>query len=607
MDCPQEFERPTRLISKFETDVTRMAITKRRIRMPTACASRRACLLGLGLVVGWWSLAPRPAEAYVEIAYTLGRVVLESTSISVLRVEKVDKEKNLILFRKVQDLKGAMPGETTKHNIGRGGFHEREWKAIMEWAEPGKTAIFFNNGGASETCIGNYWYQAYAGGEWWNMSHGEPYMLRSFAGAPDKLVPVVQAMLAGQEVVVPCMVDGDKNALQLRTAKIQRLKASLKIQDYNAQRDFVGWGGDDFRAVEGMPGFSHVAGVTCVGPDSRGVAVADADGDGKPDFCFYGSGRVSLMKMDGSSLSELPLPHVGGARAAEWADFNADGKPDLLLATATGPKLLTNQGTAFKDDTALLPKEPYYNVTCAAWMDYDGDKRPDILLANGFFGLRLYRNTGAGFEDVSVAAKLGPDGVGGRVKGDQLAVADVNNDGRADFVYSAGTGLLAFSTADGFVEAKPGTIQFRPGTIRPLFADLDGDGLPELFVPQNGICRMYSNRGGTFVDTTPQSGALASPMGDAVAATAVDFDGDGKLDLVVGRLKETNRCFRNKGQGQFEDVTDSLGLSQQIFNTRGLAAADINKDGAADLLLNNEGQESTVLLGRPKATAVTAR
>ena len=110
-----------------------------------------------------------------------------------------------------------------------------------------------------------------------------------------------------------------------------------------------------------------------------------------------------------------------------------------------------------------------------------------------------------------------------------------------------------------------------------------------------------------LTDATAQSGALAQPMGMAVGATAVDVDGDGKLDLVVGCLKGTNRCYRNTGTGQFEEVTEKLGLSQQIFNTRGLAAADINKDGAADLLMNNEGQESTVLLGRPKVTAVTAR
>ncbi|MFO1045388.1 MAG: VCBS repeat-containing protein [Planctomycetaceae bacterium] len=568
-------------------------------------SSRRSFLLGLVLAIT--AITARQCLAYVEIAYTLGRVVLESTAITVLRVEKVDKERNLILFRKVQDLKGVMAGETTKHNIGRGGFHEREWKTIMEWAEPGKTAVFFNNGGASETCIGNYWYQAYNGGEWWNMSHGEPYMLRSYAGAPEKLAAIVQSMIAGQEVVVPCMVDGDKNALQMRTAKIQRLKASLRIQDYNAQRDFVGWGGDDFRAIEGMPGFTHIAGVSSVGPDARGVAVADADGDGKPDFCFYGMGRVMLMKMDGTSLSDLPLPYSGGARGADWADYNADGKPDLLLATATGPRLLTNQGAAFKDDSAVLPKEAYYNVTCAVWLDYDGDKRPDILLANGFLGLRLYRNTGAGFEDLSVAAGLGPDGLAGKLKGDHIAVADINNDGRSDFLFSAGTGVLAMNTLQGFVEPKAGAIQFRSGSVRPLFADFDGDGLPELFVPQEGASRLFVNRGGVLTDATAQSGALAQPMGMAVGATAVDVDGDGKLDLVVGCLKGTNRCYRNTGTGQFEEVTERLGLSQQIFNTRGLAAADINKDGAADLLMNNEGQESTVLLGRPKVTAVSAR
>ncbi|MBC7818644.1 MAG: hypothetical protein IAG10_17280, partial [Planctomycetaceae bacterium] len=71
------------------------------------------CLVLVGLLG-----VARIALAYIEQAYTLGRVVQEATSISVLRVEKVDKEKNLILFRKVQDLKGTLAGETTKHNIG---------------------------------------------------------------------------------------------------------------------------------------------------------------------------------------------------------------------------------------------------------------------------------------------------------------------------------------------------------------------------------------------------------------------------------------------------------------------------------------------------------
>ncbi len=100
------------------------------------------------------------------------------------------------------------------------------------------------------------------------------------------------------------------------------------------------------------------------------------------------------MQNNGEALSEVPLPLRHGARAAVWADYNGDGKPDLLLATPAGPKLLTNLGGSFRDDSHLLPSEPYYDLTSAAWLDYNGDGKPDILLANGYHGLRLYRNTG---------------------------------------------------------------------------------------------------------------------------------------------------------------------------------------------------------------------
>src|SRR5207247_2020865 len=55
------------------------------------------------------------------------------------------------------------------------------------------------------------------------------------------------------------------------------------------------------------------------------------------------------------------------------------------------------------------------------------------------------------FEDITEKAGLGPSGAGGKLKGDHLAVADVNADGRADFLYSAGSGLLVLNTPQGFV------------------------------------------------------------------------------------------------------------------------------------------------------------
>jgi hypothetical protein len=553
-------------------------------------------------------------------------VVQLSTNIMVVQVEKVDRDKNLIIYRKVRDLKGQHPTDVIKHNIGRGGFHPREWQYPMEWAEVGKKAIFFHNGGASETCTGTYWYQCYAGGEWWGMSHGEPFLLRTFAGNVDKLAAAVTDMLAGKEVIVPCMVDGNKDDLHLRRAKIQRLRASLKLQNYDAKRDFVGWGGEDFRRLQGMPGFTHISTLTRVDPDAQAIAGVDIDGDGKPDLCLVGAGKVALLQNGGESLNEVALPGaVSGCRAAVWADYNGDGKPDLLLATPTGPKLFTNLGGSFRDDTALLPVEPAYNLTCAAWLDYDGDGRPDILLGNGFHGLRLYRNKGKAepapapasqpgqpaapppqlwFEDISARVGLGPDGIAGSLKGDSLAVCDVNGDGRPDVLYGAGSGLLLLNTPDGFKEAKDCGISYKPGRVGPVFGDYDGDGHPDLFVPQDGTCKLFHNDGkGYFHDVTAQAGDLAKPLGCATCAAWGDVDNDGRLDLVVGCLRGPNRFLRNKGDGTFEDASESLGLHQKVFNTQAVCLIDLNQDGVLDMVFNNEGQDAAVLLGNKEVLA----
>ena len=203
-------------------------------------ANRLIAAAGWALVLALaWLLPCQPAQGYVEAAYPLGRTLTESTNVVLVRVEKVDKQKNLIIYRKVRDIKGTHPGETIKHDIGQRGFAPREWQNVMAWAEVGKSALIFHNGGASETCIDGYWYQCYAG-EWWAMSHSEPFFGRSYCGSPEKLAGLIANMMAGQEVIVPCMVDGDKNALHMRTARLQRMKASLKIQDYNPQRDFMG-------------------------------------------------------------------------------------------------------------------------------------------------------------------------------------------------------------------------------------------------------------------------------------------------------------------------------------------------------------------------------
>ncbi len=270
------------------------------------------CLVLFALGAAFLLCENRPALAYVEAPHSLGQVIALSTNIMVVRVEQVDKTKNLIVFRKERDLKGKHPTDIIRHNIGRGGFNPREWQYTMDWAEPGKTAVFFHNGSAGEMCIGMYWYQIYPGGDWWNFSHGEPYLLRSYAGSVDKLAAAVTDIVAGREVVVPCMVDGNKDDLHLRRARIQRVRASLKL-DYNPKRDFVGWGGEDFRRLRGMPGFSHYSAVARVDPDALAISSADINGDGKVDLCLTGAGRVALLQNGGEALGEVSIPGAGGA------------------------------------------------------------------------------------------------------------------------------------------------------------------------------------------------------------------------------------------------------------------------------------------------------
>ena len=135
-------------------------------------------VVALGAVVVALSAPPREAQAYVEVPISLGDILRQSTNVCTMQVKSVDREKNLIIYTKIQDVKGKHPQAEIKHNIGRGGLRPGEWEEIMKWAEVGKMAVFFHNGGASETYFGTSWYQAYPQGEWWGMSHGEPFLLR---------------------------------------------------------------------------------------------------------------------------------------------------------------------------------------------------------------------------------------------------------------------------------------------------------------------------------------------------------------------------------------------------------------------------------------------
>jgi hypothetical protein len=123
--------------------------------------------------------------------------------------------------------------------------------------------------------------------------------------------------------------------------------------------------------------------------------------------------------------------------------------------------------------------------------------------------------------------------------------------------------------------------------------DYNRDGLDDIyFLNQLGSNALYRNNGdGTFVDVAAQAGV---ELGDrvCVAATFADYDNDGDQDLYVTSTRGGNVLFRNRGNGTFEDVTQSAGV-QHIGHSQTAVFFDYDRDGHLDLYLTNTAKWTT--------------
>ena len=202
------------------------------------------------------------------------------------------------------------------------------------------------------------------------------------------------------------------------------------------------------------------------------------------------------------------------------------------------------------------------------------------------------------FRDVAQECGLLPH-VGG-IRGHGAGWGDADGDGWADLY--VGTFHEQGSKANQFFRNVGGKftldtqehLRVSSRANGALFVDLDNDGDLDLYVtsmPANkpdasmGPCSLFRNEGGgKFTDVSKDNAACpAGFMGRSVAA--VDFDGDGLLDLLVGEdpiysKTKTTRLFRNAGGLQFEDAAFPKGIAGL-----GVAAADANDDGRPDLLI----------------------
>lgn len=300
---------------------------------------------------------------------------------------------------------------------------------------------------------------------------------------------------------------------------------------------------------------------------SSGLAAADYDNDGDIDIFVSGWFTNSRLYRNNGDFTFTDVAISAGIvdpgtpnMSASWGDVNQDGHLDLYIAIRTnhnafqGPnKFYINNGDGtFTDQAVAMNVDAEGDPTLlSAFFDFDRDGDDDLYLgtdkgSGGTLMNRLYRNDGGGaFTEVTTQtnAQAHVDCMG-------IAVGDLNFDGFYDMyvtniqhgnkllMYDPGAGQYVDQTA----AADVGSYEVGWGT---LFADFDNDTHLDLYVcniqgpipGSDGANRLY--RGAPManwpmVDEADTAGVANTA--DVYCAAHGDVDGDGDLDLLVGRV-----------------------------------------------------------------------
>ena len=352
-----------------------------------------------------------------------------------------------------------------------------------------------------------------------------------------------------------------------------------------------------------LPVFTDVtkqAGISfkhCLGDDEISNIV-EATGSGCAFLDFDGDGWMDIYAVNGRYLEGISDP---------------DSRYKNVRTTS---RLYRNKGDGtFEDVTEKAGVGAFGYGMGVAVGDYDNDGHPDIYVTN--FGKNiLYHNNGNGtFTDVTAKAGVacGQWSVG-------AIWIDYDKDGYLDLfvgnylefdnkyrlfyeadvypgplAYPGQLSVLYHNNHDGTftdVSAKAG-INKKGRAMGVLSADYDDDGWPDIFVANDAMQNyMYHNNGnGTFTEVGIECGTAFGQHGNAVSSMGgdfADFDGDGKLDLMVPAMNYIG-IFRNLGRGLFEEISVPTGVARVSaqFWSWGGDLMDFDNDGWSDLLIAN--------------------
>jgi FG-GAP-like repeat len=338
---------------------------------------------------------------------------------------------------------------------------------------------------------------------------------------------------------------------------------------------------------------------------SGSVFVADFNGDGKPDL-LTSDGTMNLGNGDGTFSPGTNVTLPSGSVLA-LGDFNSDGKPDILEQGAKALLVLLGNGDGTFQKTAISTAIGTTPIGLAA-ADLNGDGKADVVGVSNT-NLVVYLGNGDGTFAVRGSYSLGITPPRYML----LSLGDFNGDRKTDVVVSSAGGPSGTGEDPGqeIVLLGDGDGTFQPaktsvGVINPLYTavgDVTGDGKTDLAINECDLiygCTVYSllgNEDGTF--QTPTEIVSGTPPLEWTGALAgADFNGDGKMDLIWGQLDgvlgnpNLGEIYLSNGDGTFSNASSYALNPLSTPNSTGVAVADFNADGKPDVAIGN-----TVLLG----------